>query len=50
MAFKYFCDICGIETDGSRDNNFVVNMRFHYCQKCWKDSKNWPKIHKIKKE
>jgi hypothetical protein len=42
VATKTFCDICGEETK----NTIRVGWKNEYCIKCWKNRKNWSKIHK----
>jgi len=44
MSTKYFCDICKKEVR----NPVRVGWRREYCEKCWKDKKNWSKIHSKK--
>lgn len=41
---KYFCDICKKEAKKS----VRVGWKALFCLKCWKDKKNWPKIHSTK--
>ncbi len=45
MATRHFCDICKREVE----NPIRVEWEHQYCEKCWTDKKNWPKIHKVKK-
>lgn len=44
MSIKRFCDICKKEVK----NPIRVGWSSMYCEKCWKDKKNWPKIHSSK--
>ncbi|MEK7550492.1 MAG: hypothetical protein AAB535_01800 [Patescibacteria group bacterium] len=50
MAYKTFCDICKKEIKVGG-----IHVRLHldtgqFCETCWIDKKNWPKIHKVIKE
>ena len=50
MAFKTFCDICNEEiVDGGHHTRGNYEHKY-YCEKCWLNKKNWPKIHKINKD
>lgn len=48
------CDICKEKLErGGRGLIRVINWGIfkegEYCEKCWADRKNWPKIHQKKK-
>jgi len=51
MSLKSFCDICLKEIIKSDDEIHVwTHPSKSYCENCWTDDKNWPKIHEVSKQ
>lgn len=42
MALRYICDICNKVAEKPIRVGIGDSM---YCEKCWRDEKNWKKIH-----
>jgi hypothetical protein len=51
MSNKTFCDICNKEVKyGEKIGIWSSIADGEYCEECWKDSRNWKRIHKIEKD
>jgi len=51
MSHITICDICGKKLEGFDHVDLRIGLKStDYCNDCWKNKKNWSKIHKIEKD
>jgi hypothetical protein len=51
MSSKTICDICKKEIKAGNHLRFYYDLkRCDYCEGCWRNKKNWKKIHNLQEE